>query len=65
MSGCVAKRRLRIVDLPEPEGPEMTIGRVEVILAGGGQHWIGYAVGAEGGDVLVGAIVSLRELIEG
>lgn len=33
VSGCSAKRRFRIVDLPEPEGPEMTIGRVEVILA--------------------------------
>lgn len=27
VSGWSAKRRLRIVDLPEPEGPEMTIGR--------------------------------------
>lgn len=27
MSGYSAKRRLRIVDLPAPEGPEMTIGR--------------------------------------
>ena len=25
--GWSAKRRFRIVDLPEPEGPEMTIGR--------------------------------------
>lgn len=33
VSGCSKKRRLRIVDLPEPEGPEMTIGRVEVIFA--------------------------------
>lgn len=33
VSGCEAKRRLRIVDLPEPEGPDMTIGR-EVLGAG-------------------------------
>jgi len=34
VSGWSAKRRLRMVDLPEPEGPEMTIGRVWR-LAGG------------------------------
>jgi len=33
VSGCSAKRRFRIVDLPEPEGPDMTIGRVEVSFA--------------------------------
>lgn len=27
VSGCCAKRRLSIVDLPEPEGPDITIGR--------------------------------------
>lgn len=27
VSGWSAKRRLRMVDLPEPEGPEMTMGR--------------------------------------
>lgn len=27
MSGYCAKRRLMIVDLPEPEGPDMTMGR--------------------------------------
>ena len=27
VSGCAAKRRLRIVDFPEPEGPDITIGR--------------------------------------
>lgn len=25
--GCAAKSLLRIVDFPEPEGPEMTMGR--------------------------------------
>jgi len=32
VSGYSAKRRFKIVDLPEPEGPEMTIGRVDAIL---------------------------------
>lgn len=32
VSGCSAKRRFSIVDLPEPEGPEMTMGRVDAIL---------------------------------
>jgi hypothetical protein len=27
MSGCAAKRRVRMVDLPAPEGPDMTTGR--------------------------------------
>jgi len=27
VSGWSAKRRLRMVDLPEPEGPEITMGR--------------------------------------
>lgn len=27
VEGWVAKRRLRMVDFPAPEGPEMTIGR--------------------------------------
>ncbi len=27
MSGWSLKRRVRIVDLPEPEGPDITIGR--------------------------------------
>lgn len=27
VSGWSLKRRVRIVDLPEPEGPEITIGR--------------------------------------
>lgn len=27
MLGCAAKRRLRMVDFPEPEGPDITIGR--------------------------------------
>lgn len=27
VSGCAAKRRLRMVDFPDPEGPDITIGR--------------------------------------
>lgn len=27
VSGCAANRRLRMVDFPEPEGPDITIGR--------------------------------------
>lgn len=27
VSGCAAKRRLRMVDFPEPEGPDITTGR--------------------------------------
>lgn len=31
VSGWAAKRRLRIVDLPVPEGPEITIGRCSCV----------------------------------
>lgn len=31
VSGWAAKRRLRIVDLPVPEGPEITIGRCNCV----------------------------------
>lgn len=34
VSGWSAKRRLRIVDLPEPEGPEITIGRCSWVAVG-------------------------------
>lgn len=31
ISGWAAKRRLRIVDLPVPEGPDITIGRCSCV----------------------------------
>src|SRR5690349_8575752 len=31
--GCASKRRVRMVDLPAPEGPEMTIGRAAAGMA--------------------------------
>lgn len=34
VSGWSAKRRLSMVDLPEPEGPDMTIGRWSWVAAG-------------------------------
>jgi len=35
--GCAANRRARMVDLPAPEGPDMTIGREGgMVVVGGG-----------------------------
>lgn len=34
VSGWAANRRFRIVDFPEPDGPEMTIGRRSDVAAG-------------------------------
>ena len=33
VSGCLAKRRLSIVDLPDPEGPVITIGGCNCVAA--------------------------------
>lgn len=33
VSGCAAKSRLRMVDFPEPEGPDITIGRCVCVAA--------------------------------
>lgn len=35
VSGWAAKRRFRIVDFPEPEGPEITIGRCSWVAGRG------------------------------
>ena len=32
VSGCAAKRRFRIVDLPVPDGPEITTGRGGMVV---------------------------------
>ena len=53
VSGWSLKRRVRIVDLPEPEGPDITIGRRVggAGLLGGGIEGV-----SGGGSVPVGAI---------
>ena len=54
VSGWSLKRRVRIVDLPEPEGPDITIGRrvwVAGLLEGGIE-----GISRGGREVPVGAI---------
>lgn len=60
VSGWSAKRRLRMVDLPEPEGPEMTMGRCFEVAGCGlsvpGSFRVEVGRMAGEGEVLVGAI---------
>lgn len=46
MSGWAAKRRLRSVDLPAPDGPDITIGRCFCVA--GTEGWVSGGEGERG-----------------
>lgn len=51
MAGWAAKRRLRRVDLPAPEGPDITIGRFfGATVEEGSISWLVVEGGGEGGQ---------------
>lgn len=47
VSGCPLNRRVRIVDLPEPEGPDITIGRWVPWTTGSGSVSVHFTRGVQ------------------